>query len=454
MKMLLIYFPFIISFLSGYFLLSIILKKEKPLEPLFNLSLSCGLGLGLSSYLTYLGFLIFNQYSAPFLIFANILVLVLLGAASFYLIKDKSFFLTPFKESGLRDLSTICVFVIFFIPLWIMANFYPFGGWDAWAVWGVKAKFLFLAEDNWERMFEPILWRSSPRYPLLLPFVNVWGWAFQETPLYQVPLFTSLVFTFLNLSLLVSGLGTFIKSKFVIVTAVCLLTSSSFALVSISQYADGALGYYLFAGLLCLVLAAKHQKQSYCFLGGIFIGFLSFTKPEGLIVALIVCGLSFPFILRRNKGPFSRQLILSFIIGSAVTLIPSILFYLFVAPQNVTSINGFTSSTDPATLARLKIILSFYLAEITSPKWNSLWIVLLLGLLFAGKKAFHPKIIIIPTLLFLYGCIITVYYTMNTYFEIMWWLSVTLNRILASLVPIILFWIYYSLWQDSPEKIS
>jgi hypothetical protein len=62
------------------------------------------------------------------------------------------------------------------VPLAISAHYYPLGGWDAWSCWSLKAKFIFLGQENWKDVLSPGLWRSNTHYPLLWPLINVWFW--------------------------------------------------------------------------------------------------------------------------------------------------------------------------------------------------------------------------------------------------------------------------------------
>jgi len=445
--------PYIVSLLTGFFLVKMILREPIRQNMLFYLSLSAGLGLGISAYAGYLNFMFLNKFNPAFQISFNLFFCGL----SFYGMmlangKNAASFL-PVKTPLIRDGTYFLILATLFVPLGYLASFYPYGGWDAWAVWHFKAKFMFLAGENWREMFDPQLWRSSPHYPLLLPLVNVWSWVLQKEPLYYGPMFTSLLFTFITFSLLVSSLSFFNKDKTALLASCLLLTSSFFAKTSISQYADVVLGYYLLAGLACLVISQKKDKEGFALLGGIFVGFLSFTKPEGLIAALLVSLLAviYLYFLQNKKliNAFSK----SYCIGAAMSLVPSLIYYAFIAPENMTSINGFLSSTDPSTWLRLKIVLVFFVLEAVSLKWNGTWILLIILLLLNMKRIFSKWTWIIPAFLAGYFMAIITYYWMNTYFEILWWLSVTLGRIFASLLPVMIWWVIYSTKDKSASRV-
>jgi hypothetical protein len=119
------------------------------------------------------------------------------------------------------------------------------------------------------------------------------------------------------------------------------------------------------------------------------------------------------------------------------------------------------------TWSRLKIIFSFYLIEFggtpvmylmqlrnVESLWNTTWVILLIGLLLGWKKIFHRDIVIIPLFLLVYGLVVTFYYMLNTYFEIAWWLQVTLHRIAFSTLPAVIFWVFYSLFKENSTPKS
>ena len=87
MSTLLIYLPFIISFLIGYLLLGIMLPKEKKLPTSLQLFLAGGLGLGISAHITFYSFVIFDRLNTPFVIAINVFALLYLLTLA--LIKQK-----------------------------------------------------------------------------------------------------------------------------------------------------------------------------------------------------------------------------------------------------------------------------------------------------------------------------------------------------------------------------
>ncbi len=497
MNLLLVYLPFFISFTIGYLAINLFSSKEHKIPPSIHLFLAAGLGIGISSSIVFSSFILFNQFNRLFIISGNLIVLCLLTIIQILKWnKDKSPIFPPNTFSQ-KALYPFLFLIIISLPLWIHAHFYAYGGWDAWSVWNLKAKFLFLSGDDWKRMFTSILWRSSPHYPLFLPCTILWGWTFINQPDVEASIFTSFLFTFLTIGLLSFALRHKTKSIFSFLTALVILSMPFYIKLSLSQYCDIVVSFYLLASFFCLIELKETHHPIYALLAGTFLAFLSFTKGEALIAALIILCLAVPYIFWKDSAKDKWKILKTFFIAGAIASIPSIIFYGFYAPKNITMINGLVSTIKPVSLFRLEYILSFYLAEIVSPNWNGLWLVLVAGLLLSdqrwiilklciilfsfgpiilpglnglwmslphgynvilllliailigtNKHLLNPRIIIFPLFFIAYTAVITFYYFINTYFPIDWWLQVTLHRILYAALPTVVFWVIYALWMD------
>ncbi|MCB9772434.1 MAG: hypothetical protein H6754_07790 [Candidatus Omnitrophica bacterium] len=448
-----IFLPFFISFTIGFLIVSLFLKKETQPNLYLKIILGAGLGLGLSSYMTFGSFLFLNRLEPQIIINIHLLLLCALLFNRAFLWGNNSVKFTPPKWSWQKS-ALLILGIIILACVFKQALFYPHGGWDAWQVWNFKAKFLLLAEDNWHNLFSPELWRSSPHYPLLLPLINVWGWLFTEKPVSILPLITSFLFTGLTAGLLCSALWERTKNLFSILPGLLLLTLPFFNLLATTQYCDIVLSFYLLAGIMTLLEAQKHKKSYLALLSGIFNGFLGFTKPEGLIAALILGALVVSLTtwsIFKKQNVFSSANTKLFFIGFILASLPTLAFHVLYSPGNQTFINGLTSTLKPATWERLQVIFMYLGTEFKSGKWNGLWFLILLGGLLGGKKLWTENFLV-AIFLFIYFGVILAYYEINTYFEIKWWLSVSLNRILFSLLPLTLFWVFSSILSEKKKN--
>ncbi len=458
--------PYLISFLIGYFLISLTFslthgnQRSRTLPnspPLYlHFFLAAGLGLSMSANIVFYILVFVDRINKNFSIQFNLLLLFLLVLAQFYFCRKNK---NPFwKLAGwdLQKSAAIFLIVLLLIPLWKYAQlFQPFGGWDAWQVWNFKAKFLTLGEDHWKNMFSPLLWRSSPHYPLLLPLINVWAWLFLDQPLDIVPLITASLFTFLTGGLLFSSLSSLTKNYHAIFATLLIFTLPFWALLATSQYSDIVLAYYLLASMICWLEGSRQNSPAYLFLSGLFLGSLSFTKSEGTIAVTVIFLLAifYTFFNKAKTYDHKLKLFFSFLVGSAINGLPTLLFEWLYAPMNQTFINGLISTSHPASLERFKVIMVFFLVEIINKKWNGLWILLMAGIFLSKGKGFNKTLIIFPLFLGTYLMIVLVYYFLNTYFEIFWWLQNTLARILFGILPVVIFWVFVSLeWEDKKSR--
>jgi hypothetical protein len=447
--------PFMISAISGFCLLGLVLPCRHPKDFPCHAVLSAGLGLGISAFLTWTCFLLLQQFHKTYLISCH--VVLLLALLYFYNKKPRTLPGLD-KKTALDTALAAVLLAITLTAAWHFGQFYPLGGWDAWQVWNIKAKFLFLGGGHWRNMLQPSLWQTSPHYPLLLPLINVWGWTFQESASPVTPFLTAIIFTGLTAFLPWAILYSWGARRGVpLLPALLLLTHPFFITLGTSQYADILFAFYLLASLFCLLKSLDHEHAGYGILASLFLGMLSFSKPEGTLLALqafastVIMQMILPKAAGQNTAA-PRPPWGAWIAIFCLALIPTIIFNVFYSPGNQTFINGLSSSSHPASLFRVKMILAFLTVELKSPKWNGIWIFILSGLLLQAPKCFQGKWLLIPVVLLIYLSSVLSYYFLNTYFKIDWWLQVSLHRILFTLLPTCLFWVFGPLCSSRPRQ--
>jgi len=148
--------PFIITAAIGYLLLDLLTRKTKPLNFALKLFLGTGLGLGLSSHLTFYSYLFFNHLEPKIIIITHFIILATLiilraggakgvpfshGANGEYekgpQRQDPPHSYKKYVTHVVVSLLTILITT----AVLIQSQLYPKGGWDAWQVWNFKAKF-------------------------------------------------------------------------------------------------------------------------------------------------------------------------------------------------------------------------------------------------------------------------------------------------------------------------
>ena len=169
-------------------------------------------------------------------------------------------------------------------------------------------------------------------------------------------------------------------------------------------------------------------------------------------MATFILGLlSWPYLFNR-KFIENRGNIPLFLAGLIFFSLPTILFYLLYTPSNQTFINGLITPSHPANVVRAQMIGMFLLVELVSNKWNGLWIILAAGLLMSKGRCLKGSMSIVPIFLLFYGLVVATYYFINTYFEIGWWLQVSLNRVLFALLPTVIYWVFGAVWGEAHQK--
>ena len=436
------FFGILISLTAGFLLIRLLAAGR--LNPILHILLALGLGLGIDGTATFYTHILLDQFNrwipiALVLLSVLILYFVRIPSPSDLTIAKKKKTVTAQQIIpsikidhgwGLLTLGLLA------IPLAIGAYHFPLGGWDAWSCRNLKAKFIFLGAENWKDILSPGLWRSNTHYPLLWPLINVWFWDLGGRFDQVVPMFNSIIIALLTAGILLFGLLELTGSLLSSIAAAIIVTAIPFGVtLSVSQYSDTLLGLYLLSALMCLLLAEKYNLPKLKILSMLFLGLMSFTKNEGMIAAFIVA-LSLLWHERTHKKEL-KILFFTFLLAC----LPTIIFTLLFAPKNEAFINGLVSSEKPTNLARICVILAYPWFEFISGKWNGFWLLALGGILLAGKKLWQSSLGMIGLSLILYLGVVLTYYAVNTFFEIGWWLSTTLSRILFALIPTIALWI-------------
>jgi hypothetical protein len=448
--------PHLISWITGLACLLLVLPVQSRGLNASAAFLAAAAGWGISGFLTFIGILTLGHWHNGYVLGlhgALLLTLTVFGHPKWikHFLSLRDHFRFRQKSCGLWAILALAM-----LPLWELAQFFPHGGWDAWQVWNFKAKFLFLAGERWRELFDPQLWRSSPHYPLLLPLINVWGWTFTPQAPPAGPMITGFLMTAAITGLIFAILRETTHHDTAILAPLLLITHPFFGLLAISQYSDLLLGYYLLTALLCLLKALNENSQRHALLAGFFLGCLGFTKPEGVIAAgcvlLTLIAQQGRLYLKQDRPAKHLFAIKAVVSTLTVSSLPLVIFHIFLSPGNQTFVNGWAASPPIPHLERLKFVLVFLLSElevtglvkwqILSGKWHGVWLALGIGVILGGKHCFRSNLWIIPLSTGLYVTVVVFYYLTNTYFDLSWWLRVSLHRILFSLLPLFVLWTF------------
>jgi hypothetical protein len=160
----------------------------------------------------------------------------------------------------------------------------PHGGWDAWAIWNLRARFLFRGGEYWRDAFSPLLAEIHPDYPLLLPGLVARGWTYLGRDAVSFPAVIAVFYTLSTIGVLTSSLALLRGSFQGILAGVALACTPIFLRHGASQYADVPFGYYMLATLALLHLAKSTENRRAMSLAGFTAGLACWTKNEGVIL--------------------------------------------------------------------------------------------------------------------------------------------------------------------------
>lgn len=172
----------------------------------------------------------------------------------------------------------------------------PYGDWDAFSIWNLRAKFLAGGSEAWRFALSSELARglagaNHPSYPLLLSglIASTWTIAGNTDPAATQAI--SALFALSVMGLLAASL-TMLRSESAGLLAVLVLASVGlFAPQMSAQIADLPLSLYLLAPIVLLAAAAQLEfPAGYLALAGLLAGFAPWTKNEGIVFLL-------PFLL-------------------------------------------------------------------------------------------------------------------------------------------------------------
>jgi hypothetical protein len=219
---------------------------------------------------------------------------------------------------------------------------HPHGeGWDAFAIWNLHARFLFLGGPHWQDGFTPLLPWSHPDYPLLLPASIAHFWTLLGNDAPRVPAAIAVAFTFASAGLLFATLSISRGRIAATMASIALLTTPAFIEQGTWQYADVPLSFFILATIALLHLSDNQLPVSTgrgaLFLAGVAAGLAAWTKNEGvLFLAAMIVARQWTFIRNsrssaENKVPFSTHSAM-LLAGCAPALVLIIYFKHWIAP--------------------------------------------------------------------------------------------------------------------------
>jgi hypothetical protein len=225
----------------------------------------------------------------------------------------------------------------------------PQGGWDAWSIWNLRARFLAAPGVLYQRAWSSALSWTHPEYPLLLSGFIARCWSYAGSSTDAPPIAVGYIFLLALLTMLIGGLAVWRSSALGLLAGAILLGSPSVLHEATTQYADIPLACY-FTGAMIFILLDRP------WIAGLFAGFAAWTKDEGAL--FLVVFLAAVAIFRRAR-----------ILQTAAAALPGAL--LFVAFKFALALRASTFFGQGLTArlfdpARIGQVLSAFLREFSA----------------------------------------------------------------------------------------
>ncbi len=306
---------------------------RSPWAAVLRASLGIGLGMGALSCLYFL-LLIAGLASLPVVGAVEGFVLIAVGGA--YVVRHHP--ASPAAEDlpafpwnwalGLAAAGMAALFIASFLNV---SELNPQGGWDAFAIWNLRAHYLTHSE-TWRYAVTAQSTGAHMEYPLLLSSFIARGWFYDGGTSAAVPITIALLVSLSLATLLSSTLSVLRSTGAGLLAFSILLANPSFLSAAADQYADLPLAFFgLSAGAL-LVLDSSSSR--YLTLAGWFAGFAAWTKNEGLLVVVALAAALLATSGRSSGLSTAIRQCGLFLLGALPVVALVLWFKLFVAPPD------------------------------------------------------------------------------------------------------------------------
>ncbi len=467
----------------GYLIVASAWPRGRAMTPelLMKFFLSVGFGLGIFSVVFFVA-----QWLAitRVLIADSFVTAALLGLYLLRRYRSRRTDSIPFATAGLNRPRWLYRVLSASFILSILAALYstvlralahPHGdGWDAFAIWNLHARFLFLgAGAHWRDGFSTLIPWSHPDYPLLVPAAIAHFWSYLGYDDAAVPTIIGLVFTFSTVGLLVASLAVLRGRTSAMLAGIALASTPFFVEQGASQYVDIPLSFFFLASIVLLHIDREYlskplsrQSPGWLFLAGIALGFAAWTKNEGLLFLFALLLAQVVVAAQKQRQAASDEKrdqpsvpLAPLLLAIAPALLLIACFKHFVAPPGDLFSNPSTMMHKLLSPARYGVIFRWYARELL--RFGNWWIV-------PGTLALVPLYPLTSSGGFRQGdleprsSLLTIALTLTGYFaiyvitpnELYWHLRFSLNRLFLQLWPATIFLFFLFVGRERVAEVS
>ncbi len=451
---------FSIPILIGYLILLLLLPNYSDgrvrIGYLWKLFLAPGIGFALVSCIYFLWSVIFTPDRAIIgLLFIESIIVVILTLTYYFSWKrmkgnDPNSKQKKLPTINLLTIIATLVFIIVilnFLEAWQRESFQtPFGDWDAWAIWNLRAGFI-ASGGEWLKGFSQAIAWSHPDYPLLLPLNVARMWVILGDRSVLVPILLGLVFQLSLVGLLATSVRIFRGNLQGIIAGIVGLVVV-FMSLSFKLYADIPIAYYFLAANALIFFGDMRStnKQKYLILAGFLTGASLWTKNEGwaFLISITLSKLLLDLV-SRNKLSQSAKWWGYLLIGLLPVLLVTVYFKIAYAPPGdiLTSLDLTTIKAKVLSVSRYLTILRF--ARNQFMNYGNLIVPVLPLLIIYGIivgisfPTMLTRGILFLTLRIMFLGIIYFFIYLLTPKDLNWHLSTSIERLVTQIMPSFLF---------------
>jgi hypothetical protein len=336
------------------------------------------------------------------------------------------------------------------------AAVHPAGCWDAWAIWNLRARFLFRLGDGWRDSLAAAFDHAD--YPLLVPATLARFWTFLGSDSECVGPAAGILFTLATVAVAGAAIALRQGRNAGLLASMVLAGAASFLRWGGSQYADAPLALYFLTTLVVLVLhedAASRGNKSASWplllLAGLSAGLAAWTKNEGcaFVPAVLLAYAAVTSLRRGSIAGLKGGLVI--LAGAAPLVLVVLLFKAQVGTTNdLVAGQGLAESTarmfDPAR--HLTIVTAFLTEGIQLIQGFVVAVPLAFVLLGRRRVPASGSFTLAVAVI---GLMLAAYYAtyLVTPYDVSWHMATSLDRLLLQLWPMTVFAVFLQL--RSPE---
>jgi hypothetical protein len=444
----------LLAALPSFLFLQTIDRQEK-LTLLEKVSLSYGLGLGMIAWemlVLQLGGIRFSF--ARIWMPLSVVSLALYGAVRLFGCVRRS--KTPaegfLQEKKISKQTLFFLWAILFelVHAFFRALIKPMESYDAVANWGLKAKVIYFAQSVPKSFLENNdYWPYHPDYPLLIPLVESYVYAFlghlnDFVSKWIFPLYlTACVSLFYSMLRRIS-----INRAGSLAFTFMLVSIPYFNVNATTGYADIVVAFYFSFGFTYLYLWIRGKQWIFLFLSALLTALAGMTKNEGLVLCLtnlVVLGIS--LVCEKKASKQSRRWVYPFVYASILVLLLApwwIFRFSLTLTNDVLNRSSILAALRWENFQRIKLVLYHYQAQFFELRnWNLLWIMAFGVLVFRFKQILRSDLKYVALAILSVFSAYTAVYFITPYkvapYDVLWHLRTSASRLFIHFVPLILF---------------